>query len=425
MSDTLFTNLQIFDGTGRAPFAGEVLVEANRIKTVSEDRSQIPRDGHPIVDAGGTTLMPGMVNCHGHPSYCNIGENFYALGDMPVEEHTLQTMHNVRLLLDRGFTAMVSGASAKHRTDIVIRNEIEAGRIPGPRMRACTPEITVTGGLGDVSQMHRDHDLVSVVLDGADKIRDYCRMMIREGVDSIKLMISGDNFVYGGNAEMTVMWPDEVEAGVRVAQAHNKRIIAHARTADSVKLCVKHGIELIYHANFCDEEALDLLEANKERHFVNPALGLSYAALYGMDEWGLPGSVAETMGFRRELESAVETMKALHKRGVRVLPFGDYGFEWCKVGDDARDLELFVDLLGFSPAEVLTMATRYGGECFGDAVGVVREGYLADLMIVDGDPTQRIGLLRDPDKILMVMKDGEFHKDPGPKIEPRQERSAA
>ena len=184
---------------------------------------------------------------------------------------------------------------------------------------------------------------------------------------------------------------------------------------------MKHGIDLIYHANFCDEEALDLLEANKDRFFVNPAIGLTYTTLYEMADYGMPQEKAEEWGFKRELDGAIAVTKELHRRGVRVLPFGDYGFEWNPVGRDARDLELWQELMGFSAIELLTMATRYGGECFGDAVGLVAEGYLADLIMVDGDPLADVRILQDTDRIAMIMKDGAVYKEPGA----RQRQQAA
>jgi imidazolonepropionase-like amidohydrolase len=412
MPNTLITNVNIFDGNGTDLFPGEVLVQGNQIKTVAKGSEKISRDGHTLVDGKGTTVMPGLVNCHAHPTYCNMGADYYSLGETPVEEHVFKTMHNMRLLLDNGYTAVVSGACSKPRLDIVMRNEIDAGGIPGPRTRAATPEITVTGGLGDIRQMHMYHQNVAEVLDGPENIRAFVRLMIREGADSVKLMISGDNFNSPHNATATVMDESEVAAACQVINANGKRGIAHARTADSIKLCVKYGIELIYHANFCDAECFDLLEQHKDKHFVNPAIALSYAPLYEMEAFGLPPAAAELMGFRRELDEGIASMQELHKRGVRVLPFGDYGFEWQQVGDDARDLEHFVKLMGFSPAETLMMATKFGGECYGDKIGVVQEGYLADLLMLDGNPLADIALFQDRDRILMVMKDGQMHKDP-------------
>ncbi len=413
MARILFTDVRIFDGAGDEPFAGEVLVQGNRIAGVA--RGGFPRRpaADRVVEGGGATLMPGLVNCHGHPTYPNMGANFYQPGELPVEEHVFRTMHNVKAMLDAGFTASINGSSAKPRLDIAVRNEIESGGIPGPRLRACTPEITVTGGLGDVRQYHLHHDAFAVVCDGPEEIRKFARLMIREGVDSLKLMISGDFFVHDtATGDMTVMQEDEIAACTSIARIHGRRVIAHARTAESVKLCVKHGIELVYHANFCDEEALDLLEAHKDRFFVCPAIGLTYATLYEMADYGMPQEKAEAWGFRRELEGAVAVTKELHRRGVRVLPFGDYGFEWNPVGRDARDLELWQTLMGFAPDALLTMATRYGGECFGDRLGRIEEGWLADLLLIDGDPLADVRLLQDTDRVAAIMKDGAFHKEP-------------
>jgi imidazolonepropionase-like amidohydrolase len=107
-----------------------------------------------------------------------------------------------------------------------------------------------------------------------------------------------------------------------------------------------------------------------------------------------------------------ERMIALKRRGVRVLPGGDYGFMWNPHGRNARDLQLFVELLGFTPMEALVGATGWGGEIMGmgDELGQVREGYLADLLLVDGDPLDDLGILQKREKLLAIMKDGVFHK---------------
>ena len=115
---------------------------------------------------------------------------------------------------------------------------------------------------------------------------------------------------------------------------------------------------------------------------------------------------------RRELEIGAESMKALKKRGVRVLPGGDYGFAWNPIGTNARDLEHFVKLLDFTPLEAIAAATKSGGELMGMDVGLVKEGYLADLILVDGDPVKDIAVLQDAGRLSAIMKDGAFHKAP-------------
>ena len=120
------------------------------------------------------------------------------------------------------------------------------------------------------------------------------------------------------------------------------------------------------------------------------------------------------MGYHRELEMAIESLKKMHKRGVRILPGGDYGFAWIPHGSNATDLEYFVKYLGFTPMEAIVAATKLGGEIMmqPDELGLVKEGYLADLLLVDGDPLANITLLQDKARILAVMKDGTFHKQP-------------
>ena len=107
-------------------------------------------------------------------------------------------------------------------------------------------------------------------------------------------------------------------------------------------------------------------------------------------------------------------MKELKKRGVRVLPGGDYGFAWNPIGTNARDIEHFVNLLGFSPMDAILSATKLGGEIMmmGNELGQVKPGYLADLILVDGNPLANVKILQDADKLLAIMKDGQFHKEP-------------
>ncbi|HVQ75696.1 MAG TPA: amidohydrolase family protein [Candidatus Binatia bacterium] len=415
MDRTLFAGATILDGSGAAPFSGDVLVEGQRIAAVQRGGG-LPRAGARVIDGAGTTLMPGLVEPHGHVSYPDAATN----GDftrLPPEEHVLVTVHNARTMLDCGYTSVLSGASAKPRLDIVVRNEIEAGRIPGPRYLANGPEITVTGGLGDENALHLPYletPTFSWVADGPDEIRKVCRLLVREGVDLLKLNVSGDNGPRNSRSERAVLTDAEAAAAMEIARAGGVRVCAHARSAESVKMCVRHGIGIIYHANFADEEALDLLEANRDWCFVVPALGLTYQACHAASEWGFTPQMARDRGLVREVEISVETMGRMRKRGIRVLPGGDYGFAWNPHGAYARDLLLFVDVLGFTPMETLVAATRMGGEIMGrpHELGQIRAGYLADLLVVDGDPLTDIKCLQNRDALLAIMKDGQLHKAP-------------
>ena len=421
MGQTVFTNVKILDGSGAQPFEAEVLVQGNRIKSIARDGASVAREGADVVDGGGATLMPGLVEAHAHPSFVNTA-TLEGLGDIPTEEHTLQTMKCVRQMLDQGFTSICSAAAAKPRLDVVMRNAINAGDIPGPRMLAASPELTVTSGLGDVSLRHMHRETFALVCDGADEFRKCAREMVREQVDTIKINPSGDEFIPFAKAHHTVMTEAEVEAVCEVAHSRGIRMASHARSAESVKMSLRHGVQVIYHATLVDEEALDQLEAVKDTVFVAPGIGIQITTLYEAGDWGITTEFAESIGMRRELEIGSENMKALKQRGVRVLPGGDYGFAWNPIGTNARDLEHFVEYLDYTPAEAIEAATRLGGELMmmGDELGMVREGYLADLILVDGDPLQDISILQDADRLLAIMKDGQFHKAPGPRAAGQQ-----
>jgi imidazolonepropionase-like amidohydrolase len=415
MDKTLIVNTTILDGSRSPPFAGDVLVEGQRIVAVQRGEG-LPRGDARVIDGAGATLMPGLVEPHGHVSYPDAARNA-DFTRLPPEEHVLVTMRNAKTMLDCGYTSVLSAAAAKPRLDVVIRNEIDAGRIPGPRYLANGPEITVSGGLGDDNALHLPHHETPTfawVADGPDEIRKVCRLLLREGVDLLKLNISGDTGPRNSRSQRAVMTDAEVAAAMEMARAGAVRVCAHARSAESVKMCVRHGIGIIYHANFADEEALDLLEANRDWCFVGPALGLTYQACYAASEWGFTPAMARERGILHELEISVDTMGQMRKRGIRVLPGGDYGFAWNPHGTYARDLLLFVDVLGFTPMETIVAATRMGGEIMGMAneLGQIRPGFLADLLLVDGDPLADIKLLQRQDALLVIMKDGRLHKAP-------------
>ena len=412
MTATLFTNVRIIDGNGKRPFNGQVLVKGNRIKKVAKAGKSLKAQDAVVVDGGGQTLMPGLIEAHAHISFCDTPD-LETLGDIPPEEHTLLTMKYAKVMLDQGFTSIFSAAAAKARLDVVIRNAIDAGDIPGPRMRAASPELTPTSGLGDVRRRHMHRETFAIPCDGPEEFRKTCREMVREGVDTLKMNPSGDEFIPFARAHETIMNEAEVAAVCEVGRSRGKNVAAHARSAESVKMCLRQGANVLYHCTLSDDEALDMLEADKDRVFVAPTIGMAYITGEGEGkDYGIDYDHPVALYFRREGERGVENMNALKKRGVRVLPGGDYGFAWNPIGTNARDLEHFVKLLDFTPLEAITAATKYGGELMQMDVGLVKEGYLADLVLVDGDPVKDVAILQDAGRLTAIMKDGTFHKAP-------------
>ncbi|MGG5288679.1 amidohydrolase family protein [Pseudomonas shirazensis] len=407
-----FTNVTIFDGSGEKPFKGSVLVENNRITRILKGNAKLHDLDAQTVDGKGAFMMPGMTEAHTHFSW-NDQPTLSAIQLMPPEEHILWCVGVAKRYLDMGWTSCIGAAAAKARLDVVLRNAINAGQFPGPRYLAGSQEVTTIGTLGDNTLPHLPFPELNFgsVCCGPEEIRKAARTFIKYGVDHLKINLSGE-YIAGIPAETSPFAEEEIAMLVSEAKRFGKRVAAHARSAESVKQCVRYGIELIYHASFADEEALDMLEANKDKHFVAPGLAWLIRTTYNASDYGITPAIAEKMGYKRELEIACETLQKIHKRGIRVLPGGDYGFAWMPHGTNAMDLEYFTTYLGMTNMEALIAATRYGGEIMmqGDQLGQLKEGYLADLMLVTGNPLADIKVLQDPEKIALVMKDGVIHK---------------
>jgi imidazolonepropionase-like amidohydrolase len=402
----LFTNIAIFDGSGAKSYPGEVLVRGNRVAAVARVPGQLDRSGASIVDGGGAILMPGMVEAHAHLSWPCAYDRIILDKTIPPEEHLLITARNARITLDHGFTSAYSAGSLGTRFEVALRDEIDAGWLPGPRLKASSIE-RAPGAVFGIPQSHDEgHGR------GAAAMRGYIKCCAELGLDSVKLLLSGDdNFTPNGSQELAYD-EDEIAAAGDEAKKQDIWLACHAQAAEAVKLGLRHGFRVLYHCSYADAEALDMLEAKKAEIFVAPAVGLAHAAIHADPSFSLPEALVarghKILALQRVL------VPELRRRAVRVLPGGDYGFPHNPIGRNARDLQLFVEHFGYTPAEALMAATKWGGEIMGmgDELGLVKEGYLADLLLVDGDPTADIAILQDKDRLKMIMKDGAYHKAP-------------
>ena len=414
----LLSGGMVFDGSGQPLYPADVLIVGNRIEAVVPETESWEPPAHALrLELDGRTVMPGLVEGHAHISFTNVA-SLMDLVLMPVEENLIAAIANAALLLDHGFTSLVSAAASKPRLDVVVRNAIDAGQIPGPRMLAASQEITPTGNLGDLDQAHfpiPDGARFACICDGPEEFRKAARRFAREGVDIFKVNVSGDRDWgdMGAGADTTLIDDDELAAVVSVAHGRGRRVAGHATSAGSVKMCVRHGVDIIYHAALADSEALDMIESVKDTVFVAPAVGFPYAYLHEGDKYGLHLTRQGRRDLEEELEITAGNMQELHRRGVRVVPGGDYGLACTPQGRNARDLELFVTLFGFSPAAALVAATNHGGAMMGRAheLGQLRPGWLADVIVVDGDPLTDIAVLQDRERIDLVMKDGVIVRD--------------
>jgi len=412
MKPILFRGASVWDGSGAPAFPADVLVENGRIKSIACMPSRLSAEGATVIDARGRTLMPGLVEGHAHISFGGA-VNDSDLGNIPPEEHVLLTVRNAKTLLDHGFTSAYSAATSKLRLDVVIRNAVNAGQFPGPRIRAASPEITVTGGLGDERKAHMYYESFGLIADGKEELTKAVRLCCREGVDNIKVNISGDDLSPAAHGGLTVMSEEEVQTAANVARDFGKKVNCHARAAESVKRAIRCGVDVIYHCESADEEAIDMLESAKDRISVGPAIGIIYSTLYEGEPFGFYRDSEVGRKMQRTIDNTAAVYTELRKRGVRILIGGDYGFAQSPQGDNARDLKHFVDLLGFSPNEALQCGTRIGGQVMGlgDQLGQIKEGYIADLLLVDGDPLEDLDLVVHEKNLHVIMKEGALYKD--------------
>ncbi|MBU6266912.1 MAG: amidohydrolase family protein [Sphingomonadales bacterium] len=411
MALTLIANASVFDGTGKAPFAGDVLVDGNRIVAVTPAGTGGSADR--TIDAAGRFLMPGMTEGHGHLSFENVTatENLIT---PTAEAQVFTTARGARALIDAGFTSVYGASEAKLRLAAAVRDEVNAGRIPGPRIRAGGLEISVTGAMGDESRDHNPRVGPSTLIDGPEEMRKAVRLHCREGIDNIKLDVSGDPFYPSTPGHTTPMAYDEIAMAVQTAHAYGRKVNAHTRSIQGSKDCIRAGVDGLFHCEYSDEELLDMMEAAKDRIVVVPTVDLFHQmATGGAAQWGITADVAAWMGIPALLEESIKTHTALRKRGVRHLIGGDYGFAWSAHGTQARDIGHFMHYYGYSAAEALVCATANGGWAMhpqGD-LGTLEAGKLADMVLVDGDVLADPALLLDPARLLLIMKDGALHKD--------------
>lgn len=402
MAPIVFTNISVFDGTGAPAFLGEIRIEGERIATVSPIAEPVSRDGATVLDGRGGTVMPGLVEAHAHLTFpFSVGRP--STGFIPpATEQGFATINAARVLLEAGYTSAYSGGSMNAELEVGLKHEIAAGRLPGPRLRASSFERAAGGMPGH--SIDFDESLA-----GPEALAAWVGEMADLGCDNVKLILSGRSAVQPQYWDVVNYKDDAVAAATQVGRERGLKLSCHAMTPETVKQAALAGFDIIYHANFADEEALDLLEARKESIFVAPAIGIVYADVY---DGGFTLQQIEDRGSQRALDGICETYQAIRKRGISVLPGGDYGFPHNPHGTEARDLQHFVDLLGYSPTEVLSAATMLGGRLMGmgDELGLLRPGYLADLLLIDGDPTSDVSILQDQRRIAAIMQGGRFHK---------------
>ena len=408
MGSLVIENANLFTGVDEEVIHnGAVWVSDGIIRFAGHQSSMPPvEDDTEKFDACEKFVMPGMTESHVHLSYNNAHPQ--QLNSQPLPTAMLDAADNARVLLGSGFTSAISFGSAQG-LDVPLRDAINSGRIPGPRLAASDRDLGSTGSNADGT--FGGDNSKKIIADGPWAIRKAIRTLAKRRCDIVKIFLDGEALSEFAPPGILTYSDEEVDAAVKEAHIRGMRVVCHSRSAAAVKQAVRHGVDIIGHANYLDDEAIDMLEAKRESIFISPGIAWEIALLDRGSELGLPRDAMEQRGYQREVDETISAVKRLRESKVRVLIGGDYGLNITPHGTNSKDLEYFVDLFGMSTAEALLCATRDGGEAADPSgmVGTLEEGKYADLLIIDGNPLEDIRILQDHSRIVGVMKGGVMH----------------
>lgn len=408
MTRTLITNARLFIAVDETIVDdGGVLIDGDRIVWAGPSADAAVVDDDPVerLDVAGKFVMPGMTESHVHLSYANAHPS--QLDRQPVPIAMLDAVDNAGALLRMGFTSAISFGSAQG-IDVPLRDAINSGRIAGPRLLASERDVGSTGSNADSkapgSEGHKR------IVDGPWAVRAAVREVAKAGADVVKIFLDGEELSAHAAPGMISFTDEEVEAACTEAHARGLRVACHARSSAAVKQAVRYSVDFIGHANFLDDEAVEMLAAARDRIIVGPGIAWEIQLLNRGHEIGLRREAMVAAGYQHEVDETVDAVKRLREMGVPITIGGDYGLSITPHGTNATDLEYFVDLFDMRPAEALLCATRHGGKGFdpNGMVGTLEAETFADLVVVDGDPTTDITVLQDADRISGVMKAGRW-----------------
>jgi imidazolonepropionase-like amidohydrolase len=402
---------RVFDSvTGQMLEDHAVRIEGDRIVDVYPSAG---RDESEATHLPGFTLLPGLIDVHTHLAVpLDDGNGLAALvkrngaqDAMPGVKHAHETLH-------AGFTTVRDIGAWRAFTDLALRDAIDAGWVPGPRMACAGAFVTCPGGGGDITGLAVDIDEVVPrelrfgVTSGVDQMRTTVRQILRYGADFIKVLATGAVLTSGTRPGTPEFTEDELRAAVETAQDAGSYVAAHAHGTVGIKRAIRAGVRSVEHGSMLDAEAIDLMLSHGTYLVADlydgdyilkegPALGYSHEVLDKTRET----TEVQRVGFR----------DAVHA-GVRVAFGSDAGV--FPHGVQARQFSHYVKY-GLTPAQAIQSSTRWASELMGweDRVGSLTPGTFADIVGVLGNPVDDVRLLED---IGLVMKGGEMLVDPRP-----------
>ena len=395
-SSFLLWNVTVVDGTGSAPVPGQaVVVEGRRIAWIGPADSAPSTAPEKVVDGGGGTVLPGLINCHVHLTADGAPDLLAQAAGDTVPLATLRAAHSAGETLQSGVTT-VRDCGAADDVVVELAKAIDRGLVPGPRIQAAGRVITMTGGHGH---------FIGREADGPDEVRKATRAEIKAGAAVIKVMATGGVLTPGVSPTQTALLPEELAVVAQEAHNSGRRVTTHAIGRSGIHNALLSGIDSIEHGFYLDDELLEIAVA--QGTFLVPTI----LAVDGIVRNGHASGIPEWVVDKAEREAAKqrESFAAAVSSGMRIAAGTDAGTPFNAHGDLARELALMVEH-GLSSMQTLVAATRGAAENLGMSheIGTLEVGKLADLIVVDGDPVADITATG---RVVLVVKNGVVHRD--------------
>ncbi len=410
---TYIHNGTIIDGSGRDPIAnGALVIEGNRIRQVGK-ATAVPRPpGAEGIDAGGGTILPGLIDTHVHVMF--EGVDFAKSLGKPFSLSFYEAAGFLRRTLEAGITSVRDAGGA----DLGVKTAVERGLIPGPRMQISISVLTITGGHADfwmpsglalqLVPTYPGHPGASLVCDGVEEVRRKVREVLRAGADVIKVCSTGGVASPTDHPMFTQFTREELAVMVQEGEFRGGiKVMAHAQGPEGIKNAVAAGIHSIEHGIYLDDEAIEMMV--EKGTFLVPTLVAPLGVLETAEATGalLPQVIQKA---RETLEIHSTNIGRAYQAGVRIAMGTDAAV--VPHGTNLRELALMAGV-GMTPMDVIVSSTRLAAECLGwqDRLGTLEAGKLADVVIARSDPLADLRALANPDNISLVMKDGRVYKD--------------
>ncbi|MEP7341596.1 MAG: amidohydrolase family protein [Acidobacteriota bacterium] len=383
--------------TGQVLTNAFILIEGERITAVGANLT-VPA-GAEVIDLKNMTLLPGLIDCHTHLTF-DLG-SLNSL-NLSIPRQALIGAKNARLTIDAGFTT-VRNVGARGYSDIALRDSINAGEVPGPRIVASGPSLGITGGHCDENFLSPEyHHVAEGVADGIAPIQQKTREVIKYGANVIKFCSTGGVLSLGDDPKAAEFTLDEMKAIVAEAHRLGRKVAAHAHGGDGLKHAVLAGVDSIEHGTYIDDEAVKMM---KERGtYLVPTLYLADWFLENYQRFGLPPAI---------IAKAQTVMPEMKKNIGRAFQLGvpvAFGTDSAVYphGLNAREFAVYVRM-GMTPIQAIQTATVHASKLLGweDRIGAIEAGKFADLIAVEGDPTKDVTEL---ERVKWVMKGGVVFK---------------